>query len=139
MAKHEAQHRLRTYLSLLELNDVEYISVKISSIVSQINLVAFDQTLAAITNRLRTLYRTAMTHRYITYITPSGRRIAKFINLDYGNILLQPRHRKIDSRPERLAVCHVFACLFLGERDNPPHSAARAKTHNTPPCGTSTV
>ena len=88
LGEHEAQHRLRTYLSLLERDDVEYISVKISSIVSQINLVAFDQTLAAITNRLRILYRTAMTHHYIT---PSGQRVAKFVNLDYGNILPQPR------------------------------------------------
>ncbi len=79
LGEHEAQRRLRAYLSLLERDDVEYISVKISSIVSQISLIAFDQTLAAIANRLRDLYRMAMTHHYITQ---SGRRVAKFVNLD---------------------------------------------------------
>lgn len=79
LGEHEAQRRLRAYLSLLERNDVEYISVKVSSVVSQINLVAFDQTLVSLINRLRDLYRAAMTHYYIT---PSGQRVAKFVNLD---------------------------------------------------------
>ncbi|MCE2487158.1 MAG: bifunctional proline dehydrogenase/L-glutamate gamma-semialdehyde dehydrogenase [Desulfurellaceae bacterium] len=79
LGEREANHRLHTYLSLLERDDVEYISVKISSIVSQINLVAFEQTLDAITHRLRVLYRAAMAR---SYLTPSGQRVAKFINLD---------------------------------------------------------
>ena len=43
LGEREADHRLHIYLSLLERYDVEYISVKISSIVSQLNLIAFEQ------------------------------------------------------------------------------------------------
>ena len=75
----EAERRLEAYLRLLERPDVEYISVKISSIYSQISLVAFDATVHQIKVRLRKLYRTAMQHEYEL---PDGQRVPKFINLD---------------------------------------------------------
>ncbi len=75
----EAQRRLQAYLSLLARDDVEYISVKISSIFSQVDLVAFRATLVRVAERLRTLYRAAM--RYM-YRHPDGRVTPKFINLD---------------------------------------------------------
>ena len=75
----EAERRLHASLTLLARPDVEYISVKISSIVSQISLIAFEQTLEAIKTRLRALYRVALTN---DYITPSGQRVQKFVNLD---------------------------------------------------------
>ena len=46
---------------------------------NQINLVAYEETLKAIKERLRTLYRTAMQH---TYALPDGTHTPKFINLD---------------------------------------------------------
>lgn len=75
----EAARRLDAYLELLARDDVEYISVKISSIFSQINLVAFDQTVEQIKVRLRTLYHHALTH---LYHAPDGVATSKFINLD---------------------------------------------------------
>ncbi|RIK27844.1 MAG: hypothetical protein DCC55_39160, partial [Chloroflexi bacterium] len=75
----EAERRLNAYLALLARDDVEYISVKISSIFSQINLVAFRHTVELIKERLRTLYRAALTHYYHH---PDGRVTPKFINLD---------------------------------------------------------
>jgi len=75
----EASRRLQAYLALLARDDVEYISVKISSVFSQINLVAFRHTVELIKDRLRTLYRQALRHRYRH---ADGRLTAKFINLD---------------------------------------------------------
>ena len=75
----EAERRLHAYLTLLARPDVEYISVKISSIVSQINLIAFDQTVEAIKTRLRALYRVALANEYIT---ARGQSVQKFVNLD---------------------------------------------------------
>jgi RHH-type proline utilization regulon transcriptional repressor/proline dehydrogenase/delta 1-pyrroline-5-carboxylate dehydrogenase len=75
----EAARRLEAYLELLARDDVEYISVKVSSIFSQIDLVAFRATLARVAERLRTLYRAAARHRYRH---PDGRITPKFINLD---------------------------------------------------------
>ena len=79
----EACRRLAAYLDLLSRKDVEYISVKVSSIVSQINLVAFDATVDRVAERLRTLYRQALAH-YYRY--PDGRVTPKFINLGMGGI-----------------------------------------------------
>jgi RHH-type proline utilization regulon transcriptional repressor/proline dehydrogenase/delta 1-pyrroline-5-carboxylate dehydrogenase len=75
----EAERRLDAYLTLLARPDVEYVSVKISSVVSQISLIAFEQTVEAIKTRLRTLYRVALANEYLT---PSGQRVHKFVNLD---------------------------------------------------------
>jgi RHH-type proline utilization regulon transcriptional repressor/proline dehydrogenase/delta 1-pyrroline-5-carboxylate dehydrogenase len=75
----EAERRMKSYLDLLARSDVEYISVKVSSIFSQINLVAYRQTVEAVKERLRRLYRHALNHRYDH---PDGRTTPKFINLD---------------------------------------------------------
>jgi RHH-type proline utilization regulon transcriptional repressor/proline dehydrogenase/delta 1-pyrroline-5-carboxylate dehydrogenase len=75
----EAARRLDAYLALLARDDVEYISVKVSSIFSQINLVAFRPTVDRVSERLRVLYRAAGRHRYHH---ADGRVTPKFINLD---------------------------------------------------------
>jgi RHH-type proline utilization regulon transcriptional repressor/proline dehydrogenase/delta 1-pyrroline-5-carboxylate dehydrogenase len=75
----EAARRLAAYLALLARDDVEYISVKVSSVFSQIDLVAFRATVGRVAERLRALYREAARHRYRH---PDGRVTPKFINLD---------------------------------------------------------
>jgi RHH-type proline utilization regulon transcriptional repressor/proline dehydrogenase/delta 1-pyrroline-5-carboxylate dehydrogenase len=75
----EAQRRMQAYLDLLARDDVEYISVKVSSVFSQLNLVAFDTTKEHVKERLRILYRQAMQHRYHH---PDGHVTPKFVNLD---------------------------------------------------------
>ena len=67
----EATRRLESTIALLEREDVDYVSVKISAIVSELNLWAFDHTVDLIVERLRRLYRVAADSS-----TP------KFINLD---------------------------------------------------------
>src|SRR5712692_6491597 len=79
LGESEAARRLEAYLVLLARDDVEYISVKVSSIFSQIDLVAFRATVARVAERLRSLYRAAARH---WYRHPDGRITSKFINLD---------------------------------------------------------
>ena len=79
LGEDEAKRRLTAYLELLARPDVEYISVKVSSILSQINLVAFDATVELVKERLRTLYRQALCHHYKH---TDGHATPKFINLD---------------------------------------------------------
>ncbi|HUM17303.1 MAG TPA: bifunctional proline dehydrogenase/L-glutamate gamma-semialdehyde dehydrogenase [Candidatus Nitrosotalea sp.] len=75
----EAARRLAAYLALLAREDVEYISVKVSSVSSQIELTAFRHTVDGVKERLRTLYRQALRHEYRH---PDGRVTPKFVNLD---------------------------------------------------------
>ncbi len=69
LGEEEAQRRLDATLTLLARPDVDYVSVKISAVFSQINLVAWQTTLDEIKARLRRLYRAALPE-------------AKFVNLD---------------------------------------------------------
>ncbi|MBN4066969.1 proline dehydrogenase family protein [Simkania negevensis] len=75
----EAQNRLTLYLNTLSRDEVEYISVKISTLYSQINRLDWKETLLVLSERLRLLYRQAMGY---TYERPDGRVVQKFVNLD---------------------------------------------------------
>lgn len=79
LGEKEAKDRLNIYLEDLANPDVEYVSIKISTIYSQINLLAREATLEILADRLRQLYRAAMTH---TYRFADGRTVQKFVNLD---------------------------------------------------------
>jgi len=62
LGEEEAVNRLNRLLQDLKNPYVPVISVKISSIYSQINLVAYDQSLNALKERLRLLYRESKKH-----------------------------------------------------------------------------
>ncbi len=75
----EAGKRLKTYIQDMEDPAVEYISIKISTIYSQISSLDFDATVATLRDRLSDIYRVAK----VNYFTrPDGTRIPKFVNLD---------------------------------------------------------
>lgn len=75
----EAENRLWTYLNDLARPEVEVISVKISTIYSQINLVGWEETLARLSDRLRRLYRAAI---HAPFRRRDGTPAAKLVNLD---------------------------------------------------------
>lgn len=101
LGEQEAQHRLEIYLNDLAQPHVEYISVKISTIYSQINLLAWNETLEVLASRLRQLYRAAMQH---TYLRSDGTKVSKFVNLDmeeYRDLhLTVALFRKVLDEPE---------------------------------------
>jgi len=67
----EAEHRLAGTRALLERDDVDYVSIKVSSIVSQLSMWAFDETVERVVEKLTPLYELAACSRE-----------PKFINLD---------------------------------------------------------
>ncbi|HEV7957284.1 MAG TPA: proline dehydrogenase family protein, partial [Marisediminicola sp.] len=67
----EAGRRLEGTRALLERDDVDYVSIKVSSVASQLSMWAFDETVARVVERLTPLYDLAAASP-----TP------KFINLD---------------------------------------------------------
>lgn len=79
LGEKEAQNRLDIYLKDLACPDVEYISVKISTLYSQINHLSREKTLATLKQRLSKLYKAALEN---TFINHEGRQQAKFVNLD---------------------------------------------------------
>lgn len=79
LGEKEASHRLNIYLKDLTRNDIDYISVKISTIYSQINTISREKTLVALAEKLRKLYRQAIKN---PQIKSDGTKAPKFINLD---------------------------------------------------------
>ena len=71
----EASRRFERTLALVEDPEVDYVSVKVSAIASQLNLWAFDHTLTRVKDRLRILYQ-----RAAVAPAPTGR--PTFVNLD---------------------------------------------------------
>lgn len=79
LSESEAKERLHTYIEDLKNPNIDYISVKISTIFSQINLLAYEETIEILADRLRQLYRAAMKH---PITLADGTKKPKFINLD---------------------------------------------------------
>jgi RHH-type proline utilization regulon transcriptional repressor/proline dehydrogenase/delta 1-pyrroline-5-carboxylate dehydrogenase len=79
LGEKEAKTRLTLYSAALKDPEIECISVKISTIYSQINPLAFAHTLSVLKDRLSKLYRTA---RENEFIRKNGTRVQKFVYLD---------------------------------------------------------
>ncbi len=79
LGEDEALQRLNVYLHDLAENDIEYVSVKISTIFSQINMLGWEKTIDVLADRLRQLYRVAKAN---TFVRADGTRSPKFVNLD---------------------------------------------------------
>ena len=75
----EAQRRLESYLRALQLPELEVISVKISTIYSQISSLAFEHTVSVLCDRLELLYRAAARERFRRR---DGTETPKFVYLD---------------------------------------------------------
>ena len=79
LGEEDAASRLKMYLNDLKNPAVEHISVKISTIFSQIEPLAFEQTVDILTERLSTLYRAAAKTEFVR---SDGTRLQKFVHLD---------------------------------------------------------
>jgi RHH-type proline utilization regulon transcriptional repressor/proline dehydrogenase/delta 1-pyrroline-5-carboxylate dehydrogenase len=79
MGEEEAQQRLNKYLQALQSPEVEVLSVKISTIYSQILPIAREFTLRHLCDRLELLYREA---QHLHYERADGTHVPKFIYLD---------------------------------------------------------
>jgi RHH-type proline utilization regulon transcriptional repressor/proline dehydrogenase/delta 1-pyrroline-5-carboxylate dehydrogenase len=79
LGEEESRRRLDTYIADMKNPEIEYISVKISTIYSQIQPLAFEHTVNLLKDRLSELYRVAREHYFVR---KDGTRIPKFVNLD---------------------------------------------------------
>jgi RHH-type proline utilization regulon transcriptional repressor/proline dehydrogenase/delta 1-pyrroline-5-carboxylate dehydrogenase len=99
LGEDEADRRLAGTLALLARDDVDYVSIKVSSVSSQLSMWAFDETVARVVERLTPLYELAAASP-----TP------KFINLDmeefhdldltiavFETILAQPQLKELEA------------------------------------------
>ena len=101
LGEEEAVRRMHIYLEDLKHPHIDYVSIKISTIYSQLNLLSWDRTLNDLEERLKKLYIAAMEN---PITLPDGRKSSKFVNLDmeeYRDLhLTKDLFIKILSEPE---------------------------------------
>ncbi|MGI9590369.1 MAG: proline dehydrogenase family protein, partial [Myxococcota bacterium] len=79
LGERDAERRLAGYLEALRDPDIEVVSVKISTIFSQISPIAREATVATLCERLERLFRTAAEQRFTR---ADGSQVAKLVYLD---------------------------------------------------------
>lgn len=79
LSEQEANQRVAKYISLLENPDVDYLSIKISNLFSQIVPQAHEHNVAKISQKLEKVYKAAMKN---SYKDRDLKENYKFVNLD---------------------------------------------------------
>ena len=79
LSKEEANERIEKYIKLLENPDIDYLSIKISNLFSQIVPHAHENNINRISEQLQRVYTAAMTN---TYTDKDAKTCYKFVNLD---------------------------------------------------------
>ncbi len=62
LGDHEAELRFQSILEMMRRPEVNYISVKLSSIVAQLTIIDVDGSITRVSEKMRTLYRQALQH-----------------------------------------------------------------------------
>ncbi|MCA9230161.1 MAG: bifunctional proline dehydrogenase/L-glutamate gamma-semialdehyde dehydrogenase [Planctomycetales bacterium] len=107
LGEREAQRRLKMYLQALQRPEIEVISVKISTIFSQISALAREHTIETLCDRMELLYRAAAKSRFTRH---DGTEVAKFVYLDM----------------EEYRDKEITACVFMRTLDRPGLEQVRA-------------
>jgi len=79
LGEEEAKERMKKYLKALENPNIDYLSIKISTIFSQISPLDFDNTVNILVEKLTIIYEQAQKY---PYINQDGTKSNKFVNLD---------------------------------------------------------
>lgn len=108
LGEDEANERIKKYITALEHPEIDYISIKISTIFSQISPIAHEWSVEQISQRLETIYSAAMKN---TYVDAKGVQKHKFINLDMEEY--KDLHLTIDAFMRTLSR-EAFSSLYAG-------------------------
>ena len=100
LGEREAEKRLQAYLEALQFDELEVLSVKVSTIYSQISTLAYDNTMRRLCDRLELLYRAAAKGRFVRM---NGTSVPKFVYLDM----------------EEYRDLHITADAFMRTLDRP--------------------
>lgn len=79
LGEEDAQRRLESYLAALQLPEIEVLSVKVSTIYSQISPISRRFAVKVLCDRMELLYRAAAKERFVR---SDGTEVPKFVYLD---------------------------------------------------------
>lgn len=108
LGEKEADERVEKYIKTLQNPHINYISIKISTIFSQINPLAHEWSVGQISNKLEKIYAAAIQNRFVDV---QGKESDKFVNLDMEEY--KDVHLTIDVFKETLSL-EKFKNLHAG-------------------------
>jgi RHH-type proline utilization regulon transcriptional repressor/proline dehydrogenase/delta 1-pyrroline-5-carboxylate dehydrogenase len=79
LGEQEANERIEKYLKALENPNIDYLSIKASTIYSQINALDFENSVEELVEKLSRIYKQAKKY---PYIAPDGTKSNKFVSID---------------------------------------------------------
>ena len=79
LGEKEARGRVEKYIKILENPNIDYMSIKISTLFSQINPISYSNTVEEFTARLTRIFMQAKKY---SFVNAKGEKENKFINLD---------------------------------------------------------
>ncbi len=79
LGERESRRRLDRYLAALQMPEIECVSIKISTLYSQISSIARKHSIRTVSDRLELLYRAAAKE---SFVRADGTRVPKFVYLD---------------------------------------------------------
>jgi RHH-type proline utilization regulon transcriptional repressor/proline dehydrogenase/delta 1-pyrroline-5-carboxylate dehydrogenase len=99
LGEDEAEARLGAVLRVLERPDVDYVSVKVSSVCSQLVVTAFDAEVERVAARVRRLYDVALAqhpHKFVNLDMEEYRDLQLTVAV-FRRLLDEPRYRGLDA------------------------------------------
>ena len=99
LGEREAEQRIAAVLALLARRDVDYVSVKVSSVCSQLNMAAFDTEVQRVSGHLTRLYDAAAAASPPAFVNLD---MEEFRDLDltvavFRHVLERPPHQTLDA------------------------------------------
>ncbi|HEX4905228.1 MAG TPA: proline dehydrogenase family protein [Acidimicrobiales bacterium] len=97
LGEDEAERRLAATIALAERPDVDYVSVKLSAICSQLNVIAFDQSVDLVCQRLRRLYAATSATGTFVNLDMEEYKDLQLTMAAFMRVLDEPEHERIDA------------------------------------------
>ena len=95
----EADRRLQRTVALLERSEIDYVSVKLSAVASQLNYWDWEGSLDRVADRLRTLFRPAMSASPPTFLNLDMEEYHDLeLTVDaFTRVLTEPEFNQVDA------------------------------------------
>ncbi len=93
----EARRYVETYLALLDRADIDALSVKLSNVYSQIDLLAFEASVDALVGRLAPVLSKAARREKLVYFDMEAYRDLELTYAVFERLLHKPEHRDVQA------------------------------------------
>lgn len=97
LGHHEADERLVRILEMIDRSEVEYVSVKLSAVVAQMNTIDFGGNLERVCEKLRVIYRRALEKNVFVNLDMEEYRDLELTVAAFKRVLIEPEFENLNA------------------------------------------